>query len=95
MAELTTLARPYAKAAFEYAIEAKQLAQWSDMLSFASQVVSDEVMQVFLSSPHLTKEDQQAAMLSICTDKLDEKGANFIKLLAQNGPNKLAKLKKS
>ena len=85
MAELTTLARPYAKAAFEYAIEAKQLAEWSDMLSFASQVVSDETMQQLLTSPHFTKQDQQEAMLKICADKLDDKGINFIKLLAQNG----------
>jgi len=85
MAELTTVARPYAKAAFEYALEAKQLAEWSDMLGFASQVVSNEAMQSFLSSPHLTKDDQQAAMLSICEGKFDQKGINFIKLLAQNG----------
>jgi len=85
MAELTTLARPYAKAAFEYAIEANRLAEWSDMLSFASQVVSDETMQQLLTSPHFTKQDQQDAMLKICADKLDDKGINFIKLLAQNG----------
>lgn len=85
MAELTTLARPYAKAAFEYAIEAKQLAEWSDMLSFASLVVSDEAMQELLTSPHFTKQDQQDAMLKICADRVDDKGTNFIKLLAQNG----------
>ena len=85
MAELTTLARPYAKAAFEYAIEAKQLAEWSDMLGLASQVVSDESMQQLLTSPHFTKEDQRDAMLKVCEDKLDANGTNFIKLLAQNG----------
>ncbi len=85
MAELTTLARPYAKAAFEYALEAKQLAEWSAMLGFASQVVSDESMQSLLTSPHLTKEDQQSAMIAVCADKIDDKATNFIKLLAQNG----------
>jgi F-type H+-transporting ATPase subunit delta len=85
MAELTTLARPYAKAAFEYAIEAKQLAEWSDMLSLASQVVSDESMQQLLTSPHFTKEDQKDAMLKVLDGKFDAKGINFIQLLAQNG----------
>jgi len=85
MAELTTLARPYAKAAFEYAIEAKQLAKWSDMLGFAALVVSDESMQQLLTSPHFTKEDQKNALLKVCEDKFDAKGVNFIKLLAQNG----------
>jgi F-type H+-transporting ATPase subunit delta len=85
MAELTTLARPYAKAAFEYAIEAKQLAEWSEMLGFAAQVVSDEAMQQLLTSPHFTKENQKDAMLKVCEDKLNANGVNFIKLLAQNG----------
>ncbi len=84
MAELTTLARPYAKAAFEYAIEAKQLAEWSELLGFAALVVGDESMQQLLTSPHLTKEEQSTAMLKVCEDKIDAKGINFIKLLAQN-----------
>jgi F-type H+-transporting ATPase subunit delta len=85
MAELTTLARPYAKAAFEYALEAKQLAEWSDMLSLTAQIVSDEAMQQLLTSPHFTKENQKDAMLKVCEGKLNANGVNFIKLLAQNG----------
>ena len=83
MAELTTLARPYAKAAFEYAIEVKQLAEWSELLGFATQVVSDESMQQLLNSPHFTKNDQQNAMLKVCSDIQDAQAINFIKLLAQ------------
>lgn len=85
MAELTTLARPYAKAAFEYAIEANRLVEWSEMLGFATLVVGDESMQQLLTSPHFTKQDQKNAMLRVCEDKLDANGVNFIKLLAQNG----------
>ena len=33
MAELTTLARPYAKAAFEYALAANKLQPWFDALA--------------------------------------------------------------
>ncbi len=84
MADLTTLARPYAKAAFEHALEAKQLAEWSDMLALAALVVSDELMQQLLTSPHFTIEDQKDAMLKVCQDKLDSHGTNFIKLLAKN-----------
>ena len=85
MAELTTLARPYAKAAFEYALEAKQLPEWSEMLSFATHVVNDESMQQILTSPHFTKESQCDAMLSVCADIQDTQAINFIKLLAHNG----------
>jgi len=42
-------------------------------------------MQQLLTSPHFTKVDAKEAMLKVCQDKLDEKGANFIKLLAANG----------
>ena len=38
MAELSTLARPYAKAAFEFARDSQQLAQWSEVLTAASPV---------------------------------------------------------
>ena len=68
MAELITLARPYAKGAFEHALDAKQLTLWSEMLSFASQVVNDESMQQILTNPHYTKEDQKNAILKVCED---------------------------
>lgn len=84
MADLTTLARPYAKAAFEHALETKRLAEWSEMLSLAAQVVNDELMQQLLTSPHFSIEDQKDAMLKVCEAKLDDKFTNFIKLLAKN-----------
>ena len=45
MAELTTLARPYAKAAFEHAQAHQQLANWSAMLGLAAAVSQDDTMQ--------------------------------------------------
>lgn len=45
MAELTTLARPYAKAAFEHAQAHQQLASWSAMLGLAAAVSQDDTMQ--------------------------------------------------
>ena len=44
MAEVSTVARPYAKAAFEYAQEKGVLTQWSDMLSTASAVAANSDM---------------------------------------------------
>ena len=38
MSSLTTLARPYAKAAFELAQGEQSLADWDDMLSMASDI---------------------------------------------------------
>ncbi len=45
MPENTTIARPYAQAAFEYAREQGQLEAWSEMLSFLSLLVADPTMR--------------------------------------------------
>ena len=50
MAELTTLARPYAKAAFEHAQAHQQLANWSAMLGLAAAVSEDDTMQRLLKA---------------------------------------------
>ena len=63
MAELSTLARPYAKAAFASAQQAGNLAQWSDLLAFAAQVASDSEGRRALAHPTLTHE-QKAAWLN-------------------------------
>ena len=54
MAELSTLARPYAKAAFEYALDHNQLTQWHQQLATAAAVVADERVGAVLTSPALT-----------------------------------------
>jgi F-type H+-transporting ATPase subunit delta len=58
MAELTTLARPYARAAFEVAVKTKDLQLWSDMLTQLANVVSNERVAGLLSLPSLTCEQQ-------------------------------------
>lgn len=90
MSELTTLARPYAKAAFEYALENNSLSDWSDMLTFVAQVTQDDTMQTLLDSPTLTKEQAMNAMLSVCEGKINDSVANFVKQLAVNGRLNLA-----
>ena len=84
MSELTTLARPYAKAAFEHAQSSDALSAWSDMLSFCSVVVADETLAKYLDNPGLTREEAASTMLKITEGKLDDKGANFVRLLATN-----------
>ena len=50
MSELTTVARPYAKAAFDFALENGAIEQWHGMLIFAAAVANDATMSTFLSS---------------------------------------------
>lgn len=84
MAELTTLARPYAKAAFEVAMGAGALDNWSKMLSLSAAVASNEIVSSLLKSPALSSEQIADSFLQVCGDELDEKGKNFIRLLAEN-----------
>ena len=50
MAELSTLARPYARAAFEYAVKANELSAWSEQLSVAAAVSQTETIQKLLGN---------------------------------------------
>lgn len=84
MAELSTLARPYAKAAFEFADNANQLAEWSIQLATAAAVAQAENIVKVLSSPSLTSEQQAQSFIDVCGDALDGKAQNFIKVLADN-----------
>jgi len=84
MAELSTLARPYAKAAFEFAATVNDLAAWSASLSTAAKVSQAENMQKVLSSPSLTTEQQAKQFVDVCGDELSANAQNFIKVLAEN-----------
>ena len=84
MAELSTLARPYAKAAFEYAQSAQQLAKWAEQLAIAAAVVSDENMKAALNDPALTAQQQASMVSDVCGDALGEQQRNFIAVVASN-----------
>jgi F-type H+-transporting ATPase subunit delta len=84
MAELSTLARPYAKAAFEYAVEAKDVQGWSDSLSLAASVAQQSTVEKLLSSPSATAAKQAEAVNDICGDQLATACQNFISILSEN-----------
>jgi len=84
MAELSTMARPYAQAVFELAREHNDLESWSDMLEFVTAVVTHEDMQAPLNNPRTSKSQVAGLILDICGDRLDKPGANMIKVLADN-----------
>lgn len=85
MAELITLARPYAKAAFEVARAEKDLAGWHKALGMAVAVVAQDSVQAALSSPNYTKAGKAKLFCEVCGDALNAKQQNFIGILAENG----------
>lgn len=84
MSELTTLARPYAKAAFEFAQSTDNLTEWSGMLVFSASAVQDSAFAAYLDNPALTRKQAAEAMLAVCDDNLDTNGKNFVRLMAEN-----------
>ena len=84
MSELTTLARPYAKAAFEFAQSTDSLTEWSGMLVFSASAVQETTFAAYLDNPGLTRNQAADAMLTVCGDNLDNHGKNFIRLMAEN-----------
>lgn len=85
MAEISTIARPYAVAAYKLGSEQKALAKWSEMLGFASAVASDPQMQAYIQDPKVVSSELQAAFLKVCGAKLNEHGQNLIKVLVEYG----------
>ena len=88
MAELTTIARPYAKAAFMFAREANALEQWEKTLAVAAVVAGEAAMADFLAKPELSSSQKVEIFSDTCAEvlkaPLDEHGKNLISLLAQN-----------
>lgn len=84
MAELSTIARPYAEAIFSLAHEAAKLADWSDMLALAAAVAADSNMQPLIGNTNINKSQLSGLFLDICGDKLTAEGKNTIKVLVEN-----------
>jgi F-type H+-transporting ATPase subunit delta len=83
MAELATIARPYAEAAFSLAQERNALPQWSQMLRLAGAVVADPKVADALDNPRLDAAAKESRLLSVCGDNLDAGGRNFVRVLVE------------
>lgn len=83
MLEQATIARPYAEAAFAYALEEGGLADWSAMLKLLARVIADDNMRPVLHHPKLDNERLYRFIVDICGDRLTQPGKNFIKLLVK------------
>lgn len=83
MAESTTIARPYAQAAFKLAQQKQALPVWTEMLGLAAVVATDAGMRKLLDNPRITPEQLADLFVDICGDRLDDDGRNMMRLLAE------------
>jgi len=84
MSEFVTVARPYAKAAFDFAVEHNSVESWQHMLAFTAAVAENEQMAELLSGA-LAPETLSESFITICGEQLDVNGQNLIKVMAENG----------
>jgi len=85
MSSLTTLARPYAKAAFELARDEQSLASWDDKLKLASDMVMEPSMASLLESPHVSQTEVAKILSETAGEIFAGKFADFLSVLAVNG----------
>ncbi|WP_163936392.1 F0F1 ATP synthase subunit delta [Paraferrimonas sp. SM1919] len=84
MAEMSTVARPYAKAAFDIAVEAQAVEKWQEMLEFASLVAQNESISELLNGA-LAADKLAEIFNQVCGEQVNEQGQNLIKVMAENG----------
>ena len=84
MAELLTLARPYAKAAFAFASEQGATDNWSNALQVLSAAVQDEAFSAYLNRPELTPAEQVSIFAKVLGENQSREVSNFLTLLADN-----------
>lgn len=84
MAEKATIARPYARAAFEFAQSSGNLKQWSESLAVAASVVSEPSVSRLLNHPRVTPTQLVELIAETAGAKFDSSANNFIATLAQN-----------
>lgn len=81
--EPITLARPYARAAFELASEQHALGEWAQRLAFAAQVAADVQTAPLFGDPRIAPA-QLASLFRPEGEPADSPFARFIAMLAEN-----------
>jgi F-type H+-transporting ATPase subunit delta len=84
MTDKTTIARPYARAAFAEASEDRRLGPWSEALHVAAAVVRDPRVESLLGNPQVTPAELAQLFIDIAGSGLDEDGRNFVRTIAEN-----------
>ena len=84
MAEPSTIARPYAEAAFRLADAQGKLAEWSVALANLAAVAADERVRAAIGDPILSAAKVAGHFISILSGKLSGEAENFVRVLADN-----------
>jgi F-type H+-transporting ATPase subunit delta len=84
MAEIATLARPYAEAVFRLADAGGTLAAWSGTLRMLGQAAAHPDMQECMSKFDLTRAQLRELFLSLAPEEMSAEAKNFVNVLIEN-----------
>jgi len=84
MAELATIARPYAEALFRVA-KSGNLAAWSDLVSEMAAVAALPDVKSFAGNPKLSDKQVSETFLSLLKSNVSPEANNFVGMLVENG----------
>ncbi len=82
--DITTLARPYAEAAFARAQETGEIPAWSDALSLLGALAADPTMAAQIVNPEIPRDLPRDMLLDLGGEALPAETRNLVKLLAEN-----------
>jgi len=83
--DITTVARPYAEAAFAIARARGTLEHWSAALALLGAIAADPQIAASIGNPNLTRERLGELVLAVAGEALDPSSATLVRLLAANG----------
>lgn len=84
MAQLMTIARPYAEAVFSLSFEAKNLAVWSDELANLATISQDVAMQAMIKNPSYSGDQIVSVFMDVMGESLTTEGKNLLMAMADN-----------
>lgn len=84
MAERLTLARPYARAAFEVAVSERKLQTWMDAMNQLAALTATPELQDLLVSPTLGSVQKAALLMDVLGELPESSLSKFVAVLAEN-----------
>jgi len=84
MAEITTIARPYAEAVSRLARDSHRWSEWSQALGLIAAVTADQQLRGLAGNPSVPAERVADVVIGVCGKQLDAEAANLVRMLAEN-----------
>lgn len=84
MISRTTLARPYARAAFQAAHDADRLGEWSERLTLAAAIAAAGEMRQLVDNPRIGRDRLIGVFRDVGGDRFDEHFINFLRTVGHN-----------